>query len=195
MATTVDEYIEQNPQWEDGLRELREILLDTGLKEEVKWGSPMYTLEGKNVVGLLGFKSYMGLWFHMGVFLEDSQKLLERSSDTTKSLRKMVFHSHEEFSKNKIHAREYILEAIENQKAGREMKVTRSRTLVIPDELQAALDGDSELMAAFGELTPGRQREYADYISEAKQVGTKLRRIEKIAGQILAGVGLHDRYK
>src|SRR5690606_10532902 len=101
MARTGEERIEQNPQWEDGLRELREILLDTGLNEEVKWGSPMYTLEGKNVVGLLGFKSYMGLWFHMGVFLEDSQKLLERSSDTTKSLRKMVFHSHEEFSKNK----------------------------------------------------------------------------------------------
>src|SRR5690606_24129932 len=68
MATTVDEYIEQNPQWEDGLRELREILLDTGLKEEVKWGSPMYTLEGKNVVGLLGFKSYMGLRVQWGVF-------------------------------------------------------------------------------------------------------------------------------
>src|SRR5690606_41391436 len=87
MATTVDEYIEQNPQWEDGLRELREILLDTGLKEEGKWGSPMDTLEGKNEGGRLGFRSYMGLWFHMGVCVEDSRKLRERASDTAKRRR------------------------------------------------------------------------------------------------------------
>ena len=195
MAITVDEYIEKRPQWRDALEEMRTILLDTELEEDVKWGAPMYTLQGKHVVGIMGFKSYTGLWFHMGALLNDPHNLLEQSSDTTQTLRKMMFHSMEEFNKHKSRIREYVLEAIDNQKTGKEIKFERVKELIIPPELQEVLDDDSDLKSSFEAFTPGKQREFADFISSAKQTATKKRRIEKISALIRKGQGLNDKYR
>jgi uncharacterized protein YdeI (YjbR/CyaY-like superfamily) len=68
---TVDDYIKNAKLWQDELMRLREVLQETDLTEDVKWGMPCYTYNGQNVVALSGFKSYFGLWFHQGVLLED----------------------------------------------------------------------------------------------------------------------------
>ncbi len=73
---TPDEYFETQQQWRAELKALRAILLSSALTEEIKWGAPCYTFDGKNMVGLGAFKSYFGLWFHQGVLLEDKQKIL-----------------------------------------------------------------------------------------------------------------------
>ena len=49
--------------WSEPLQLLREILLDSGLNEEVKWGQPTYTLKGKNVAMLFAFKDTCGITF------------------------------------------------------------------------------------------------------------------------------------
>lgn len=195
MGDKVSEYINKRSQWKDVLTELRSMILETELEEEIKWGAPVYTLSSKNVVGLIGVKSYVGLWFYMGVFLNDPHHLLEQSSDKTKGLRKMMFTSFEDYQHKKSHIRAYLAEAIENQKAGKEIRPQRSKKLVIPPELQAALTDDPALKKAFDRLTPGRKREYAEHVESAKQTATKLRRIEKMAPLILTGKGLHDKYK
>lgn len=83
---TVDEYVASREKWQEEIKRLREILLATELTEEVKWGGPCYTFEGKNVVGIGGFKSYFGLWFYQGVLLEDKleEKIHYRSSRAKK---------------------------------------------------------------------------------------------------------------
>lgn len=48
---------------------------------------------------------------------------------------------------------------------------------------------------AFDALSPGKRREYADHVAEAKRDDTKARRVEKILPMIRSGVGLHDRYR
>lgn len=78
---------------------------------------------------------------------------------------------------------------------GKEIRPVRSKKLVIPTELQSVLDEDSDLNAAFDRLTPGKKREYAEYIDSAKQEPTKVRRIQKIIPLILDGKGLNDKYK
>ena len=65
-SRSVDDYIATANQWQDELGRLRTILKATDLTEEIKWGAPCYTLNGKNIVGMSGFKSYFGLWFHQG---------------------------------------------------------------------------------------------------------------------------------
>ena len=62
----------------------------------------------------------------------------------------------------------------------------------VPPELQARLDGAPALQAAFDALTPGRQRAYLHYFSQAKQSKTREARVEKYAPKILAGKGLDD---
>ncbi|GGI57228.1 YdeI/OmpD-associated family protein [Winogradskyella haliclonae] len=192
---SVEEYIETNNHWQDALELLRGIVLKTELNEAIKWSAPVYDLNGKNVLGLGAFKHHFCIWFFNGVFLKDEHKLLVNAQEgKTKGLRQMRFDKIEDVNKDQVLA--YVKEAIENQHAGKEIKVERKgKTVVIPEELKAALNNDQDLQLAFEALTPGKQREYCEHIASAKREATKLSRLEKITPMILNGVGLHDKYK
>lgn len=192
--TTVDDYILGHPEQQAELELLRSILLDTELSETVKWGAPAYTFNKKNVVGLAAFKSYVGIWFHQGVFLSDEAKVLMNAQDgKTKALRQWRFNSIDEIKPDLIKA--YIQEAIQNQKDGKELKIERNTSLELPELLQKELTANKELRLAFEVFTPGKKREFAEHISEAKREETKLKRLDKIIPMITAGIGLHDKYR
>lgn len=194
-ATSVEEYIEINTHFEDELKILREIINTTELEETLKWSAPTYTLNGKNVVGLGAFKNHFGIWFFQGVFLKDEANLLINAQENkTKALRQMRFESKTDINKSAV--LKYIKEAIENQKLGKEIKPQRNtKAVIIPAELKKVFSANNDLNTAFKALTPGKQREYCEHISEAKRETTKLSRIEKITPMILNGKGLHDKYK
>lgn len=190
---TVADYIEAHPNRREELILLRDIMLETELEETVKWGGPCYTINGKNVIGLGAFKSYVGIWFYQGVFLKDPQKVLINAQEgTTKALRQWRFQNINEINPKLV--KEYVLEAIENQKAGKEMK-PQPKIVAVPDELKAALASDSALKSSFDSLTPGKQKEYSEHIGSAKQEKTRISRLEKAIPLILEGKGLHDKYK
>lgn len=190
----VEDYLQKHAAWQELLTHLRDILRSTELKETVKWGMPVYTLNGKNVVGLGAFQSYAGLWFFNGALLKDEKEMLiNAQKGKTKGMRQWRFQSVDEA--NEAIVRQYVEEAIENQRRGKEVKATSQKTLKIPEELLHTLEEHPDLKASFEGLTPGRQREYAEYIAEAKRADTRQRRLEKVLPMILAGKGLNDRYK
>ena len=192
---SVDEYIEENQKYGEELQLIRSILNKTELVETVKWSAPTYMINGKNVVGFSAFKNHFGLWFFNGVFLKDEHNLLINAQENkTKALRQMRFTSKNEINEPVILA--YVKEAIENQKLGKEIKPTRNtKAIVIPNELKTAFSANKDLQIAFKAFTPGKQREYCEYITSAKREATKLSRLEKITSMILDGVGLNDKYK
>ena len=190
----VEELLAKQSQWKNELIKLRQLLLETELVETIKWGIPVYTLAGKNVVGIGSFKTYVGIWFFQGSFLSDPYKVLVNAQDgKTKGMRQLRFSSTNDIDKHLI--RTYVAEAIQNQKDNKEIKIDRAKPLVVPDELKQVLSLDDELRASFEQLTRGKKREYADYIREAKRPETKQKRIEKIIPMIRQGIGLNDRYK
>lgn len=191
---TVDEYIDGAEYWQDELVRLRKILNSTDLEETVKWGGPCYTFQGKNVVGMGAFKSYCGLWFLQGALLADPEKVLINAQEgKTKALRQWRFQSKKEIKTRLIKA--YVQEAISLQEQGREIKPARDQSVTIPSQLQAALAKNKKAGSRFKALTKGRQREYAEYIAEAKRDETKAKRLEKIIPMIVAGKGLNDKYR
>lgn len=190
----VDAYIAKQTQWKEKLQQLRHIMRQTEMKEEVKWGKPTYTLDGKLVVGMADFKNHMALWFHQGVFLNDKHnKLVNAQEGVTKALRQWRFGREDEIDSNLVS--EYVEEAIENAKAGKEMKPLRKKEVALSPLLKNAFEKDPALKEDFEKLTPGRQREYATYIAEAKREATRQSRLEKCIPLIKKGVGLHDKYK
>lgn len=190
----VDTYIQKKKGWEKELIFLRELIGKTELVETIKWGSPVYTIDGKNVLGMAAFKSYVGIWFFQGVFLSDPHRMLVNAQDgVTKALRQIRFQSIEEMDASIL--LEYIQEAIQNQKEGKELKPSKAKEIVIPAELKAALNANNLLNEAFNTLTLGKQKEYAEYIEKAKREATKISRLEKIVPMILSGIGLYDKYK
>lgn len=191
---TVNDYISGSSQWQASLVKLREILLSTELEETLKWGVPVYTFAGKNIVGLAAFKSYVGIWFYQGAFLKDEKKkLINAQEGKTKALRQWRFNSVEEIDADLV--KTYIFEAIENQKQGKEIKPAKGKPLVIPTELQNALRQNETLNERYNSMSLSCKREYAEYIAEAKREETRLRRLEKIIPMILEKEGLNDKYK
>ena len=191
---SVATYISGSKRWRDELTRLRSILRKTGLEETVKWGAPCYTHKGKNVVGMAAFNDYFGLWFHQGALLKDTNnKLMNAQEGKTKALRQWRMTSASDI-KPMIISR-YVKESIANVDKGNEIKPAKAKSAKLPEELLQALKVSTRLQKAFDTLTPGRQREYGEYIAEAKRAPTKERRLEKIKPMILKGHGLNDRYK
>lgn len=193
--TNVDEYIKKYPEWERLLFALRKILLNSQLEETIKWGAPVYTISGKNVVGMSAFKSYAGLWFFNGALLADTQgKLINAQEGKTKAMRQWRFAHFAELDETLV--KNYVEEAIELQKAGKVVPAVKTdKNVVIPEELQAALNQNHKLSVQFNSFTPYKQKEFAVYIGSAKREATRTSRLEKCIGLIKTGVGLNDKYR
>ncbi len=193
-AKSVDEYIADAGSWKSELKRLREILQSTELEEDVKWGGPCYTYNGKSVVGMAGFKSYFGLWFHQGALLKDQKKVLMNAQEgRTKALRQWRMQTAKDIRPTII--KSYVREAIKLAKEGRQIAPSRKKPLLVPAELKKALGANRQASENFKNMRLGLQREYADHITDAKRDDTKLRRLEKIMPMIKAGSGLHDKYR
>jgi len=193
--TSYQEYLEAHSEWQTELSVLDALISKTELERTIKWAAPVYTLSGKNVVGLGAFKSYVGLWFFNGALLTDKNKLLHNAQEgKTKAMRQWRFSSLEDMDEVKILL--YLEEAIANQKAGKVVKPTKSSTkFILPEELKNLFDERKELFEKFQSLTQYKQKEYADHIGSAKKESTRQSRLEKAIPLIENGVGLHDKYR
>lgn len=182
---------QQNDLWEKEIDLLQSIVNKTSLVETTKWGGIVYTYNGKNVLGIGGFKSYFGLWFFNGVFLKDDLKVLVSGNETTKAQRQWRFNSVAEINEKKI--LEYINEAIELEKQGKVHKAEKS-PLVMSTFFNDFLKTE-QLMDVFSTFNLTKKKEFVEYIDTAKQEKTKLTRLEKIKPMILEGIGLNDKYR
>ncbi len=193
-AKSVVDFLEQHSEWYTELHFLCSVIEDTELQATIKWGAPTYTYNGKNILGLGAFKSYVGLWFHQGALLKDERNVLYNAQEgVTKALRQWRFNSVKEMDSDLIKA--YILEAIVNEKQGKRIKPTKGKFLAIPEELQGVLDENPLLQNKFESLNLTRKREYCDYIGSAKKIETRENRLAKSIPLLEMGKGLHDKYR
>ena len=193
---SVEDFINTREKWQAEITRLREILVSMDLEEGIKWMFPCYTHNKKNVVGIGGFKSYFGLWFYEGASMTDSQGVLTNAQEgKTKDLRQWRMTTAKEIKVRSIRA--YVKEAIELSRVAKKKSPQKRNvsTVEVPPELHVALRANKKAAAAFNSLTPGRQRDYAEYIATAKRPETKLKRLEKILPMITNGVGLNDKYR
>lgn len=195
MNPKVTQYIQDKSNWAQELNLLRSVFLDLPVEETIKWGAPVYVYKGKNIVDLSAFKNYYGLWFFQGCFLTDKEEVLENAQEgKTQAMRQWRFNQLDEI--NIVLIKQYVLEAIKNSEEGKELKPKKNiKPIVIPEKLQLELDRNDRLKEAFSRLILSKQREFTDYISEAKRETTKEKRLEKIIPMILNGIGLYDKYK
>ncbi|MBM1106391.1 YdeI/OmpD-associated family protein [Aurantibacter crassamenti] len=191
----VEAYYNQEHQFAKGIQILREIALKANAEEFFKWQAPVYGIDGKNVFWIARFKNHFGIGFFNGVFLSDPKKVLINVQKGTKAMRHWHFKSVEEI--DEIAVLNYIKESIENQKKGLVLAPVKKKKakIIIPKLLKDALVKNTVANKNFKSLTPYKQKEYTEYIAQAKQEKTKLSRLEKIIPMLEAGKGLNDRYR
>jgi uncharacterized protein YdeI (YjbR/CyaY-like superfamily) len=178
--------------WEAEIAEMQRVLAAFGMKEECKWGKPTYTVDGKNVVILQGFKEYFALGFFQGALLKDTKKLLVQLGQTQAG-RVMKFGSVEGIVAKAATIKTYVREAMAVEKAGLRVEKKKTEEFSVPEELTAKLRADLRFRKAFEALTPGRQRSYLYHFAGAKQAATRAARIERASPAIFAGRGFLER--
>lgn len=173
---------------------LLELLNQSGLEMATKWGAPVYTTKGKNVVGVMKFKRHAALWFFNGAYLSDPLKVLITASEgKTQNMRHWKFYTLEDLSNEDI--LKYVAEATSQVEEGKMVKIQRSSEFTVPEELKNAMAVNPDLYKAFYALSHACQREYAQHIGEAQKAETRIRRLEKMIPMILESKGMNEQYR
>jgi uncharacterized protein YdeI (YjbR/CyaY-like superfamily) len=178
--------------WQAEIAVMRRVLAGLAMKEECKWGKPTYTVEGKNIVIMQGFKEYFALGFFQGALLKDPKKVLEQLGQV-QAARVMKFTSVKDIAARAATIKAYVREAIAVEKAGLRMEPKKTSDFPVPEELTQQLRGDPRFKRAFEALTPGRQRSYLYHFAAAKQSATRVARIKKARPAIFEGRGFLER--
>jgi uncharacterized protein YdeI (YjbR/CyaY-like superfamily) len=180
--------------WEAEIAEMRRVLAGVAMTEECKWGKPTFTVDGKNIVIMQGFKEYFALGFFQGALLKDPKKVLVQLGQLQAG-RVMKFTSAKDISAKAATIKAYVREAIAVEKAGLRVEKKKTSDFPVPEELTQRLRKDPRFKRAFEALTPGRQRGYLYHFAAAKQSATRVARIEKAMPAIFEGRGFLERRK
>ena len=192
MNPKIDLYFSKAKKWQEEMNKLRSIVLDCGLKEELKWRQPCYIFQKSNIVIIGGFKEYCVLSFFKGALLNDANGILVKPGENTQAGRQIRFTNVREIVEMEAILKAYIYEAIEVEKSDLKVNFKKTSEFIIPEEFQNKLDEIPSLKNAFNALTPGRKRGYLLYFSAAKQSETRKSRVEKYMQRILDGKGFND---
>lgn len=192
MNSKVDFFFDKAQQWQEEFEKLRKIALGTELVEDLKWGCPCYTYEGKNIFLIHGFKEYCALLFFKGALMNDPENILIQQTENVQAARQIRFTNLQQIIDLEKIIKEYMFQAVEVEESGVKVEMKKTKEFEIPEEFQQKLDENPELKTAFETLTQGRQRAYLLYFSSAKQSKTRESRIEKYIPEILNGKGLND---
>lgn len=187
----MDAFVNRAGKWRCEARELRSILLECGLEEDLKWGKPCFMFEGRNVAIIQPFKEHCSLMFFKGALLDDTHGVLRSQGKNSRSAMRLEFTAEARVKKAVV--KSYVMQAIAVERAGLELDRRATNELELPGELAGILKRDRELAGAFRALTAGRRRAYVLQFTDAKRSTTRAARIEKCRSRILAGKGMNDR--
>ncbi len=187
MKNTTDlaSYYNAETRFRKALNRFREILISTELKEEFNREMPVYTLNGKNLIGLGVLKDQLVVLFFNGNLLRDKNNLLiNAQEEKTEYVRKLCYTNLEEIDENIV--KTYIQEAITIQKEG----ITTENSsviqgVIIPKELQNAFALSSHLKTRFALLPEEKQQEYSDYIGQGEDEQARSKRLEHCIPSIM----------
>ena len=178
--------------WQAEIAAMRRVLAGLALKEERKWGQPTYTVEGKNIVMIQGFKEYFALGFFQGALLKDPKKVLVQLGQVHAG-RVMKLTGVKDIKAKAATIKAYVRAAIAVERAGLRLEPKQTSDLPVPEELTDRLRRNPRFKRAFQALTPGRQRGYLYHFAAAKQSTTRAARIEKAMPAIFEGRGFLER--
>ncbi|MFC6100443.1 YdeI/OmpD-associated family protein [Olivibacter domesticus] len=194
MNAKVDFYFNKTEKWQEEIKKMRTIVLDCGLTEELKWGTPCYTFQKKNIILIHVFKEYCAFLFFKGALLQNTSGMLIQQTEHVQAARQIRFTDVRKIIETEPILKAYIYEAIEVEKAGLKVDLKKTAAFAVSEEFQKKLTEIPALKTAFEALTPGRQRAYLFHFSQPKQSKTRELRVEKHMQQILDGKGLNDSY-
>ncbi len=179
--------------WIEGIDELRKVLHEFELEESIKWGSPCYSLNGKNICMVVAFKDFFTISFFKGALIQDKFEVLSKQGENSDSFRIIRFQETDAVLSKAIEIKYCIQQAIDIEKSGKKIIPKPSSEIVFPEELFHKFQEIDGLESAFNKLTPGRKKAYALFLNSTKNPQTRYNRIDKLTQAIFDGKGPQER--
>ncbi|MET0180895.1 MAG: YdeI/OmpD-associated family protein [Novosphingobium sp.] len=156
-------------------------------EETIKWSMPHFTVNGKILAGMAAFKAHAAFFVHgagrqggeegMGSFGKIASLAdLPSEAELLALLRK---------------ARDEIAGGVRPAKPGKAPKAE----IAMPDDFAAALSANAAAQASFDGFAPSYRREYLEWITTAKSLATRARRIEQALGWLADGKKRNWKYE
>ena len=161
-----------------------------GLEETLKWGVPHFVLGGQNLAGMAAFKQHatFGFWRDEEVTGSLRNKGAMGSMGRLASLADLP-------GDDAMAA--WIIKAAALCGEGKSKRPAPERKAVLdlPDDLGAALKGNAAAQGHWDAFSPGKRRDYVEWVLEAKREETRIKRIETIVAQVAEGKDRNWKYK
>lgn len=161
------------------------------IEETVKWSMPAYTVGGKIVLIVAAFKGHAALNFWRGQELRSDAANADALGQFGKIRSIAELPADADFDR-------LILEAAELAKSAPAPRKTKHAPKPAPDlhpEFAAALARDAKAKANLEAFPPSAQRDYFEWISEAKQDSTRQKRIATAIEWLAEGKRRHWKYQ
>ena len=202
MPTTdkrIDAYIEKKADFAKPiLKHLRELVHKAcpDAEETIKWGMPFFDYKGSVLCAMAAFKEHCSFTFWKAKLMKDPEGILQVAErhamgnfDRITSLKDLP-------SDKTLIA--YIKEATKLNEDDIKLpprKKAAPTELKMPADFAAALKKNKKANTIFENFTPGKKKEYIEWITEARTEPTKMKRIETAVEWIAEGKSRNWQYQ
>lgn len=161
-----------------------------GAEETLKWGVPHFTISGQNLAGMAAFKEHATF----GFWRDEEVTGSPRDTGAMGNMGRLA--SLADLPSNETMA-VLIKKAAALCAEGKPKRPPPKpkAALDLPDDLRVALKADAAAQAHWDAFSPGKRRDYIEWVIEAKREETRAKRIETIAAQVAEGKDRNWKYK
>ena len=174
------------------LNHLRELVHEhaPGVEETLKWGVPHFVLNDQNLAGMAAFKSHATF----GFWRDEEVTGSPRDTGAMGSMGRLATLAD---LPSDAQMAGWIAKAAALC-AGDKPKRPPPKlkpALDLPDDLGIALRVNPAAQGHWGAFSPGKRRDYIEWVLEAKREDTRAKRIETIVAQVAEGKDRNWKYK
>ncbi len=192
----IDDYIARSKDFAKPiLSHIRELVHNAcpDVEETIKWGFPHFDYKGI-LCSMASFKQHCSFGFWKASLMDDTQHILAVESESMGSLGKLA--SLKDLPADKIMIA-YIKQAAKLNDDGVKLikrPATTKKDLVISDYFKKALAKNKKAKVVFESFSYSQQKEYVEWVTEAKTDETRLKRMTKTLAQLAEGKFLNWKY-
>ncbi|TKS53824.1 hypothetical protein E4582_02900 [Luteimonas yindakuii] len=160
------------------------------VEEAIKWGAPAFTYRGKLIAGMAAFKQHAAFNLWLGKQVVETNPTLAPGMGQYGRLASVADLPARRDTTRHVHAAMALVDAGGAARAVSAPKPPPS----LPADLAAAMAGNAAARRTWDNFPPGKRREYADWITEAKRDETRARRVAEAVAWLAEGKSRHWKY-
>lgn len=167
------------------------------VEETIKWSFPVFIYKGSILANMASFKSHCAFGFWLGDLIPDVKKIMNENGGVAMGQFGRIA-SLKDLPADKQFIK-YVKEAMkltdDGAKPTRSTRTSDNKEITVPDYFLKAIKKNKEAFKTFNLFSPGKKREYVEWITEAKTEETRNKRMNTAIEWMEEGKDRNWKYK